>query len=150
MTTDPRDLAAAEEAVWSEFMGLIASLSPEQLEEPGYSPDGWSVKDLIAHIAAWHAEATQVLEQIHYGTYEKRRWDVDALNRRFHEAHKDLPFSVVEAESAAARNRMLAEWNALPEVTPDAEEWFRESGPEHYSEHLPRLREWAQDLRSRR
>ena len=148
MTTDGRDLAAADEGGWSDFMDLISSLSPEQLEEPGYSPDGWSVKDLVAHIAAWHAEATQVLEQIHHGTYERQRWDVDALNRQFHEANKDLPFSVVEAECAASRNRMLVEWNSLPEVTPDAEDWFRESGPEHYAEHLPRLRQWVRDLRS--
>ena len=43
---------------------------------------------------------------------------------------------------------MLSEWNELPEVTPDAEEWFRESGPEHYQEHLPRLREWVKELRA--
>jgi hypothetical protein len=40
---------------------------------------------------------------------------------------------------------MLEEFNLLPELTPVAEEWFRESGPEHYQEHLPRLREWAKE-----
>ena len=146
---DPRDLMASEEAGWEQFMGLVSSLTPEQLEEPGYSADGWSVKDLIAHIAAWHATATQVLEQIHYGTYEKRRWNVDALNRQFYEANRDLPAPVVEAECAASRNRMLVEWTALPETTPDAAEWFRESGPEHYAEHLPRLLEWVRELQTR-
>jgi hypothetical protein len=146
---DRRELAAAEEAGWCELLDLVSPLTPAQLEEPGYSPDGWSVKDLVAHIGAWQAEAAQVLQQIHYGTYRSGRWDVDALNWQFYEANKDLPLSVVRAECGASRNRMLVEWSELPQVTPDAEEWFRESGPEHYAEHLPRLREWIEALRSR-
>jgi hypothetical protein len=149
MTTHRRELAAAEEAGWVGLMEVVSSLTPEQLEEPGYYPDGWSVKDLIAHVGAWHAEAAQIFEQMHYGTYAKKRWDVDALNRQFFEATRDLPISVVKAEGAASRNRMLVEWNELPDISPEADEWFREAGPEHYAEHLPRLREWAQDLRGR-
>ncbi len=146
---DRNELGLAEEAAWGELQQLVSSLSPEQLEEPGYSADGWSVKDLMAHIAAWLAEATQVFEQIQYGTYRTERRDVDALNRRFYEANKDLPAPLVRAECAASRNRMLVEWSALPNVTAEASEWFAESGPEHYAEHLPRLREWVRSLRSR-
>ena len=146
---DRRELAAAEDAAWVDYISLVSSLTPEQIEEPGYSADGWAVKDLMAHIGAWHAEATQVLEQLHYGTYRTQWLDVDSLNRQFYETNKDLPVSVVKAECAASRNRMLVEWDDLPEVSPEAEEWFRESGPEHYAEHVPRLREWVQQLRSR-
>ncbi|HEX2069897.1 MAG TPA: maleylpyruvate isomerase N-terminal domain-containing protein [Actinomycetota bacterium] len=146
---DRIELARAEDAAWGYLMQLVSSLTPQQLEEPGYSADGWSVKDLMAHIAAWLAEATQVFEQIRYGTYRPERRDVDALNRRFYDANKDLPAPVVRAECAASRNRMLIEWSALPEVTVEASEWFVESGPEHYAEHLPRLKEWVRSLRSR-
>jgi hypothetical protein len=149
MTTDRSELGVAEEAGWGELLQLASSLTPEQLEEPGYSAEGWSVKDLMAHIAAWLAEATQVFEQIQHGTHRTEDRDVDALNRRFYEANKDLPAPMVRAECAASRNRMLVEWTALPEVTLEAREWFRESGPEHYAEHLPRLREWVRSLRSR-
>ena len=44
---------------------------------------------------------------------------------------------------------MLTEMNLLPEATPDALEWFEESGSEHYLEHLPRLREWVTELQAR-
>ncbi len=147
MTNVRSELIAAGDARWTEMMAVFSSLTPEQLQARGYTPDGWSVKDLLAHIGSWQAEAAQVLEQIHQGTYEKRRWDVDEMNRRFYKANSDLSLSIVKAECAASRNRMLVEWNDLPEVTPEAEEWFRESGPEHYAEHLPRLREWADELR---
>lgn len=139
------ELRRAEDAGWGELGGLIESMDPAKLEQPGYSED-WSVKDLMAHIAGWQAETVQVLEQIRFGTFRPFDHDVDEMNRRFHEANRDQPLPVVRAEMAAARNRMLEEFNRLPEVTPEAEEWFRESGPEHYQEHLGRLREWAREL----
>jgi hypothetical protein len=115
------------------------------MEHPGYT-DEWSVKDLMAHIGGWAAETVQILEQIRYGTFRPLKYDVDALNEQFVEANRDQTPSVVRAEMAAARNRMLEEFNRLPELTRTAEEWFVESGPAHYEEHLPRLREWSKEL----
>jgi hypothetical protein len=145
--TTKRELLAQEDVGWASFIGVVESLFPEKIERPGYSPEGWSVKDLMAHIGCWEAEAGWMLERIRYGTYHDEPIDVDALNREFYEANKDLPPSIVRAEMWAARTRMLIEWNALPQITPPAEEWFRESGPAHYDEHLGRLREWASELR---
>jgi hypothetical protein len=143
-----RELCKHEDDGWAELNGLVESLTHEQREEPGYYPD-WSVKDLLAHLAAWMAEAARILTQVHYGTYLKRDLDVDAMNKEFYEANRDLPLSVVRAEAFAARNRMLSEMNAIDEVIPEAQDWFEESGPRHYQEHLPRLREWVQELQSR-
>ena len=144
-----RELCLAEDQKWSELIGVLESMSPGQLEEPGYYPEGWSAKDLMAHIASWQAEATQILEQLRYDTYRKADLDVDAMNKAFYEANRDLPLSIVRAELWAARTRMLTEFNQLPEVTPLAEEWFAESGPKHYDEHLPRLREWTKQAATR-
>jgi hypothetical protein len=143
-----REICKAEDEAWAEVNGLIESSTPAQMEEPGYYPD-WSAKDLLAHLAAWMAEAARILTQLHYQTYLKRDLDVDAMNKEFYEANRDLPLPVVRAEAFAARNRMLMEMNTLAEVTPEAEEWFEESGSRHYAEHLPRLREWVQELKSR-
>jgi hypothetical protein len=144
-----RELREAEEAAWIELTELIRDLTPEQLAEPGYQEDGWSIKDLLAHLACWMAEAQCALERIRMGTYVDEDLDVDELNRMFYEVNRDQPLSVVKAELYSARNQMLLEWNALSEVTPDAEEWFLESGARHFGEHLPRLRAWVEELRSR-
>lgn len=144
-----RELCQAEDAGWAELRGVLESLSAEQLEEPGYYPEVWSVKDLMAHIASWQAEATQIIQQLHYNTYRKADLDVDAMNKAFYEANRDLPLSMVRAELWSARTRLLTEVNQLPELTPLAEEWFVESGAAHYAEHLPRLREWAKELPTR-
>lgn len=144
-----RELLAAEDVGWMTFLDLVESLTADQMEEPRYYPEGWSVKDLIAHIGSWQAETVQVLEQMRMETYARHRIHVDALNEQFFEANKDLPLSVVRAECWSARNRMLEELNALPEVTPDAEEWFVESGLNHYAEHVDRLRKWVGELTAR-
>jgi hypothetical protein len=143
--TTKRELLEAEDRGWTEVCGILGSLDPGKMEHPGYT-DEWSVKDLMAHIGGWAAETVQILEQIRYGTFRPLKYDVDALNEQFVEANRDQTPSVVRAEMAAARNRMLEEFNRLPELTRTAEEWFVESGPAHYEEHLPRLREWSKEL----
>lgn len=141
-----RELARAEDAGWAELIGLVEPLTTTQAEEPGYFEEGWSVKDLMAHIGSWLAEAGLMLEQIRWGTYQPRNLDVDAMNQQFYEANKDLPWPLVRAECWSGRTRMLVECNKLEELTSEAESWFVESGPQHYDEHLPRLREWVGHL----
>ena len=151
--TDPRlELVRAEDRRFEEVHDLVERLSPQQLQEPGYT-DEWSVRDMLAHLACWCAEAARRLEQLRLGTYDLDREgeraldrDVDRLNREFHDACRDLSLDDVRAESAASRFRMLQEWDDLAEVTRRAEAWFRTCGPEHYDEHLPRLREWVAEL----
>jgi hypothetical protein len=142
------ELLAAENDGWTELHELIDSLTPSQAELPGYYVEGWSAKDLVAHIGAWLAEAGVCLERIAAGTYRSEEIDVDAMNRASLEAMKELPFRTVHAQAWAARTRMLAVWRTLPQPTTDAAFWIRKSGSEHYGDHLPRLREWVAELRS--
>ena len=147
-----RELCAAEDVAWVEFLGLVESITPEQMERPGYLPEGWSVKDLLGHIGSWQAEAATMLIRIRYGTYVRLTDTVDERNTRFFEANRDLPLDVVRAECWAGRNRMLEEWAKTFDAAGEgdaklAEGWFVESGASHYEEHLPRLREWTSELR---
>ena len=50
--TSASELLAAEDAGWEELHALLDSLSPEQAERSGYYPEGWSAKDVLAHIGA--------------------------------------------------------------------------------------------------
>ena len=147
MSSSRWDLLADEDAGWSELSGLVDSLRSDQVERPGYFPEGWSVKDLVAHVGSWLAEAGRILERIDVGTYRLDEIDVDRLNQEFLDALRDVPYPVIRAQASAARTRMLQAWRELPEVTPDAAFWIRKAGREHYDEHLPRLREWVEELR---
>ncbi len=121
-------------------------LTPEQIEEPGMTEAGWSVKNLLWHLQCWAAEAARQLERIRMGTYEEKEWDTDALNQRYFVESQGLDLPTVRACLSAARNRGLQEWAALGEPTPAAIEWFEESGAIHFREHLPELQAWAERL----
>ncbi len=141
-----RELLAEEDRLWTELHGLVDALPPDLVGEPGYFVEGWSAKDLVAHIGSWLAEAGVVLEQIRSGTYRPEEIDIDAMNATFFEAMHDVAFADVRAQGVAARNRMLRAWRSLPTESPDADRWIRKAGPDHYAEHLPRLREWVTEL----
>ena len=143
-----------EDESYAELDALLDSLTPQQMEEPGYT-DRWSVKDLMAHLAAWCSEAARYFQQMRMGTYQLTRddiaamdRDIDAINRRFYEASRDLSMHDVKAEWFSARSQMLLDWGQLRDVDGNAEYWFMECGPKHYADHLPRLREWVAELRS--
>jgi hypothetical protein len=144
--TDMRALVEDERRCWGEFQALLASLSPEQAERPGYFLEGWSAKDLLAHVAGWLAEAGQVLEQVRVGSFTGRDMNIEGRNAVFLEANRPQPLRVVHAEAYAARTRLLQEVGQLVGVTAVADLWLRKAGPEHYAEHLPRLREWVKQL----
>ena len=56
-------------------------LTPEECLEPGYYRDpDWTVRDVVAHVGTWLAEAEVQLEQIKVGTYEGHEVDIDGLN----------------------------------------------------------------------
>jgi hypothetical protein len=144
---DIRVLVEEERRSWVEFQALLACLSPEQAEQPGYFPEGWSAKDLLAHVAGWLAEAGLVLEQIRVGTFDGKDMDVEGMNAVFLEANRPEPLPVVHTEASASRSRLLHEVGQLVGVTLEAGRWLRKAGPEHYAEHLPRLRQWVLEVR---
>jgi hypothetical protein len=140
-------LLADEERLWRELHELIDSLPRDRVDRPGYFSEGWSAKDLVAHIGSWLAEAGIVLERIRFGTYRPSEIDVDALNAAFYAALHDVAFPDVRAQAFTARERMLRAWRALPEPSPEADRWIAKAGPDHYAQHVPRLREWVREIR---
>jgi hypothetical protein len=137
---------AEEERLWMELHLLVDSLPADKVGEPGYFAEGWSAKDLVAHIGSWLAEAGVVLEQIRFGTYRPEEIDIEAMNETFFDSMHSVTFPDVRAQGIAARNRMLRAWRSAPEGSPEADRWISKAGSEHYAEHLPRLREWVGEL----
>ena len=141
----------AERLGWYEVASLVRSLTPDECLVPGYfrQPD-WTVRDLVAHLGTWLAEAEVQFERMSAGTYQGHEVDVDALNATFLEAMAGEPWDVAWVQANAGRTRMVDEWSLLPEPDDEAAWWIRKSGGDHYAEHLDRLREWAAELIDRR
>ena len=142
-----RELMAEEDRLFTELHDLVDAMPADRVTAPGYFDEGWSAKDLLAHIGSWLAEAGAILERIRFGTYHPDEIDIDSMNLAFYEAMKDVPFETVRTQARAARSRMLHAWGSLDDDAPEAEVWIRKAGPEHYAEHLPRLREWVAEAR---
>jgi hypothetical protein len=133
---------------FDELMRLVVGLDADERERPGYfADDNWSVKDLVAHLGSWMAEAQVQLLRIEAGTYVEEELDIDAMNAEFLAALRDQAWSTCWNQLLSARAMMLSVWGRLPEQTEAADWWVRKSGAEHLDEHLPRLREWVVELR---
>jgi hypothetical protein len=141
----------AERRGWYELADLVRSLTPAECLAPGYyrGPD-WTVRDVVAHLGTWLAEAEVQFERMSAGTYEGHEVDVEALNAAFLAAMHGQPWDVAWVQANAARSRMVQEWHALRDQSDEAAWWIRKSGRDHYAEHLGRLRDWVAELIERR
>jgi hypothetical protein len=152
----------AERAVWD---GLIAAL-PAPILTLNVLPNGWSVKDLIAHVAAYEkwtaaqiaaASAGRIPTDCElYGMErlppEAAGWDVDQQNAAIYEQYKDVPLAAVLALAQRAFADLLAAVVAVPEEDlgrSGAQSWtghmtLLELVPaqayEHYHQHIDDLR----------
>jgi hypothetical protein len=64
------ELLRIEPERWVAFSELVDRVPADRSEEPTLDPDGWSLKDLLWHMASWDGEAARALEQVRLGTYE--------------------------------------------------------------------------------
>lgn len=138
-----------ERAAWE---ALLASVDPARLEEPGLM-GGWTLKDVIAHIA-WHERemVTVITKRALAGS---AWWGLpfDERNERIYAQHKDQARDEVLAEAEASYRDFLAAFEAVSaadlneaarwaEMPPDWEPWrvFSSNTYEHYRDHTADLR----------
>ena len=105
------------------------------------------MRDLAAHLGTWLAEADRQFVQMLAGSYTGHDdVDVDGLNAWLLDAMRDQPWDVVWVQANAARSTMRDNWLSLPAETDETTWWVAKSCAPHYAEHLPRLREWVEEL----
>jgi hypothetical protein len=142
-----------ERSRWKAITAFVELLTPDERLAPGYYVEpSWSVKDLIAHLGAWMAEARIQLLDIATHSYVPREVDVEARNAATLAATQGEPWERVWSRTNGARAWMLEAWFELRAPDEAANQWVRKAGAEHYGEHLDRLRVWVAeviDLRTR-
>lgn len=140
MRRDAEGLLADEDRRWLELTDLFGDVPPDRFDEPSVMDAGWSPKDVMYHVAAWSEEAAKVLGRIAAGTYTGSDPDTQALNEEWFRVGRGLDDDVVRIRFAKGRIAMRLAFTRLLQVDAVAWEWFDESGPRHYEEHLPDLR----------
>jgi hypothetical protein len=97
------ELLRIERERWVAFSELVDRVPADRSEEPTLDPDGWSVKDLLWHIASWDREAARALEQVRPGTYEDGDRGTEEKNERFLIEGRATDLATVRAEWLASR-----------------------------------------------
>lgn len=152
----------AERAQWQ---ALLASIGPEHMTQPGAAGE-WSVKDVIAHINVYEHWLVDWLQAARRGEFPTPSVldtpGTDARNTAAYELTRALSLAEVQAEATRNFQALLAVLEQFPAedfTQPERTEWFmnpywsqtRTIGEavlnytlEHYAEHTPSLRAWAQ------
>lgn len=137
-----RNTVERVEASWAELIAAIDGIPEERLSEPGVA-GGWSVKDVLAHVAYWEGRAIgeveraltgepappdggQDVESVNQGIYAERAgWTVAQMLDEFHGTHE----------------RFMAALRQFPSIDPDLIEG---DTFEHYDEHAANIRAWRE------
>jgi hypothetical protein len=138
-------LLREEEEAWAALHLVFEKVPADRVEEPTLTPEGWSPKDAMFHLAGWLAECARILEQIREGTFDRAAQDalvIVEINQEWFELSRTMDVPTVRAEFEGSRVKARECFATLPDVTAEAWEWFEESGPIHYREHGNDLEAW--------
>jgi hypothetical protein len=138
-----RDFLEQMRAGRATLNAAIGKLSEEQLTQEIIAGE-WTVKDILAHLAAWEGEALLAAERVARGEPDGYLVEesVDDWNRRRVEERRRLPLVDVIQEFNDNRDALLAALERCPEDGgAGGRDWWEPTGrlwwlTEHDSEHV--------------
>lgn len=140
-----------------KFLQAIEGLPEGAMLEPGVVEE-WSVKDVLAHLAAWEAELVTLLAQARQG--QKPRYagitpaQIDELNAKWYEENKSRPLERELADFHGVRKQTGRQVEALADkdlTDPKRYAWLRDAplyewigtySFEHEAEHAAQIQQW--------
>jgi hypothetical protein len=137
---------------------ILTSLDKTQYFTEGVIP-GWSIKDILAHIASWHHRLLRWLDAAVRNeeptiSGPDNVEEMDALNAQFYQENKTLPLDEVLADFRTSYRHILDIVQAMPEEdlmrphrfawTKGEPLWKAIAGDtyEHYQEHIAQIQVW--------
>jgi uncharacterized protein (TIGR03083 family) len=155
MTQD--EILDALEDEREKLLEAIDGLSDDQMTEPSLA-GGWSVKDVLHHLAMWEAEMVKLLWQAAQGarptTIHFAHADVDKVNAAWHAAGKDRPLELVMTDFSGARKQTARRVEGFqdedlndPKRYPWLKgiplwKWIAEDSFNHDAEHTEQIKAW--------
>jgi len=132
------ELLKLEEERWNQMNRLLDRIP--DWEKPGVAEE-WSAKDLLGHVAAWHACAMDRLEQFRVrGELPAPPPDIDAFNAQTCEENRDLSLHDVKVIAGASRHRFREEVACLKDDdAAKLEPVIFGNAQGHYEEHIVQL-----------
>lgn len=140
--TGAERLLAEEDASWRALCEVFERVPLDRFEEPTLTPDGWSPKDAMFHLAGWMGECASHLEAMRLGVArvtEETRETIERQNRTWFEMSRRMSPVLVRQRFDESRHRMVDAFGAIDEPSPEAVGWFEESGALHHRQHTADL-----------
>lgn len=131
----------------------LGRIPEKEMEEP-LLHDGWSVKDVLGHLAFWEETVPLRFETGRAGREPEPMGDMDALNARVLADFRRLSLDEVRRREQAAYRRLL---DMVADATSDELfkpgyfvgtgehpflSWIAGNTWGHYEEHLPEINAW--------
>jgi hypothetical protein len=124
----------------------LSHAAPDYLRDKPALPNGWSIKDMVAHLAAWDWRCAAVLsEALNSDVPLTCKPDVQALNREIYQERQYWSWGEVENDFRAAHRILLQIIRSLPPdrlAHPVVKRTIIEETLEHYRQHMPDLETW--------
>lgn len=151
---DKLTLLRAMRETHAQLEAAVAALDDAALLAPAPGMDGWTRKDVLAHVEWWNEHSVRVVEGVRTGLdpYQAsgEAWDIDAHNARVLAHNRSRSAADVRRGEADTFRRLLA---AVEDTTEDAllvkdpVPWLdgtlagvvADDSSAHYPEHLPHL-----------
>jgi uncharacterized protein (TIGR03083 family) len=155
--TSKAELMTQLQASWDALQEAAASVDPTRMATPG--PDGWSVKDQLAHVSAWERSLIALLTgesraaAIGMDEAAYAAADIDQMNAYIVSQAADATYPEVLAQAQATHNELIGildrlSWEEINQpyrhFQPDCQEefgnnpaldWVLGNTTEHYPEH---------------
>lgn len=98
---------------WSLERHLIEELPEEEYARRG-APDGWSARDVVAHVAAWRRQAADQLK--HSDKVELEDFDTQTFNERTFREHQGLSWTAIRRISESSYLDLRAQTERLSDA----------------------------------
>jgi hypothetical protein len=152
---DKSTLLAQIRDTHTTFEAAASDLDDEALLAPAPGMDGWTKKDVLAHIAWWSDHSATIVEALLAGEEPYDRggpFDLDAHNAKILADNRDRPAADVRRGESDAYRRLVAAVEAASDkdlfvvgrfawLDSDEGLWATVEGDSsaHYPEHVPHL-----------
>ena len=141
-----KELLDREEHAWRDLCALFDRTPEDAWEKPGVDGD-WSMKDVMAHVAAWHAVTTDRLEGLRSTGELPGAPDVDSFNEEQYLRCKEITLHDIRAISGGSRHRYREEVGQVEDPVADPiAQVVVANGDGHYAEHVPDIEAFLKGL----
>jgi hypothetical protein len=135
--TDKAVILTRERHGWASWWSHIAGVDPAASR-----PDGWSLKDVVAHIAAWQRYSSGRLAALGRGEPDPGPPETDAFNEQAREDAQRRSWPDVRTDADRVHDAFVATIESLSQEVLTRNDGLAAfvvtvNGVEHYGEHLP-------------